>query len=281
MLWDDLSPQRHGSVRYYHDTVNNRFIVSYSNIEFFSGGGDLYFEAILYPSGRVLYEYGTINGGTRGLDAMTIGIENNNGSDGLQVTFDALYLHSNMAIQFRPPATWLGLSLRNGTIEAGNDTAVVVTFDATTLDAGVYSGSLELISNDPDQGLINIPVSFTVGGTGTPDIVQTPSSLTDTLYVGENSSFILKTKNMGDGTLAVSFADSATWISEAPGPFNILPGDSLMETINLNATGLTPNTYHGAVVTFCNDPDTPSIRSSCSWPSPEPPTRSPSTSSRT
>ncbi len=260
MLWDDLSPQRHGTVRYYNDTVNNRFIVSYSNIEFYSGGGDLYFEAILYPSGTILYEYGTINGGTRGLDALTIGIENASGTDGLQVTFDALYLHSNMAIQFRRPVTWINISPRTGTIEPGNATSVALTFNAAGLSAGVYNCHLELLSNDPDQGLINLPVTFTVGGTGTPDIVQTPSSLTDTLYAGGNSSFTLKTKNFGNGTLSVSFSDSAAWISESAGPFNILPGDSLMETINLNATGLTPNTYHSAVVTFSNDPDTPSIR---------------------
>jgi hypothetical protein len=259
-LWDDLSPQRHGSVYYYHDAVNNRFIVSYSNIEFFSRGGDLYFEVILYPGGRIFFEYGTIDGGTRGLAELTIGMENSTGTDGLQVTFDALYLHSDMAILFRPPAHWLGLSLRNGSIMPGNDTSAVVTFDATDLEEGSYTGHLELNSNDPDEGSIAIPVSFTVGGAGTPNIVQTPSSLSDTLYQGDTSTLVLKARNTGNGTLILSFSDSSTWISETLGPFNIVPGDSVMEAINLNASGLAPGTHQSAVMTTSNDPDTPSIR---------------------
>jgi hypothetical protein len=260
MLWDDLSPQNRGTVYYYHDTVNDRFVVSFSNVPFFSRGGDLYFEAILYPNGRILFEYATIDGGTRGLSELTIGIENSTGTDGLQVTFDAPYLHGDMAILFRPPSHWLGLSLRNGTIMPGNDTSVVVTFDATDLEEGAYTGHLELNSNDPDEGSIAIPVTFTVGGTGTPNIVQTPSSLSDTLYQGGTSSLVLKAKNTGDGMLIVSFTDSATWISETLGPFNIAPGDSVMEAISLNAAGLSPGAYQSAVMTTSNDPETPSIR---------------------
>jgi hypothetical protein len=205
-------------------------------------------------------QYATIDGGTRLLNKLSIGIENNSGTDGLQVAFNALYLHSNMAIRFTSPQNWLSLNVHNGNLPAGNNTSVTTTFDATYLDAGTFTGHIELLSNDPQQEQIVIPVSFVVGGQGTPNIVQTPAALNDTLFVGGNSVLNLKIKNTGNATLSASFTDSANWISESLGPFNLNAGDSINEAINLTAVSLAPGTYHSAVVTASNDPDLPFIR---------------------
>ncbi len=253
-LWDDLSPQNRGTVYYYNDTVNNRFIVSFSNVPFFSGGGDLYFEFILYPTGRIILQYGTVNGGTRGLNSLTVGMENQDGSDGLEVVYNADYLHSNMAIKFAPPLNWLSVNVHSGTVNAGFDSAAIVTFDATHLIDGNYTGHLDLLSNDPDQGAVVIPVSFTVGSTGTPNIVQTPANFTDTLQAGQSAPFNMKVKNTGSATLTVAFAPQAAWISTGLGPYNIAPGDSLIHAVTLNATGLAPSTYNSSVLTNSNDP---------------------------
>jgi hypothetical protein len=165
-LWDDLSPQNGGAVYYYHDAVNGRFIISYSSTPFYSGGGDLNFEIILYPSGRIAFEYGSIDGGSRGLNQLSIGIENIDGSDGLQVTYDADYLHSNMAILLYPPAGWFSSSIHGGSIIAPNQISSVITFNATGLAEGIYTGHLDLDSNDPDEGSIDIPVTLNVGQIG-------------------------------------------------------------------------------------------------------------------
>jgi hypothetical protein len=258
-LWDDLSPQNGGSVMYYHDAVNNRFIVSYTNTPFYSGGGNVNFEAILYPSGRILFEYASLDGGTRGLNSCTIGIENSDGSDGLQVVYNADYLHNDMAVMIYPPNFWLVSNLHTASLLAGQDTMAIITFDATNLTAGTYTGHLDLDSNDPINGSVDIPVSFTVGGGGTPNIVQTPSSFTDTLQTGQSAPFNIKVRNTGSAVLTVAFSTGTAWISTIAGPYNISVGDSLIHSVTLNATGLTPETYNGSVITTTNDPVHPTV----------------------
>jgi hypothetical protein len=256
-LWDDLSPQIGGTVAYYYDSANQRFIVSYSNVPIYTNGGgtgSLTFEAILYSDGKILFEYGTLNGGTAGLTSSTIGIENSTGVDGLLVVYNAAYLHNNMAVLFYPPNFWLTVGTHGGLLEAGNDTLAVVTFDATELTTGTYTGHLDLDSNDPDESSIDIPVSFTVGATGTPQAVQTPASFTDTLQVGQTAPFNMKVKNTGTATLTVAFSPSAAWITTAPGPYNIAPGDSIIHAVTLSAASLTPAVYNSSVISNTNDP---------------------------
>ncbi len=168
-LWDDLSPQNGGSVLYYHDAANNRFIVSYTSTPFYTstgGTGFANFEAILYPDGRILYEYGYLDGGTHSLNSATVGIENPSGTDGLQVIYNAAYLHSNMAILFYGQPTWLRSNIHGGTIAAGDDTLAIITFDATNLTRGTYTGHITIDSNDPDTSCVSIPVTLYVDNIG-------------------------------------------------------------------------------------------------------------------
>jgi hypothetical protein len=82
--WDDLSPQ-YGHVYYYQDIANGRFIVSYVGVPNWNNGGNLNFQAILYSDGDIDFNYATMDPGNDELDLSTIGIENINASDGLQI----------------------------------------------------------------------------------------------------------------------------------------------------------------------------------------------------
>ena len=259
MLWDDLNFDNGGTAYFYHDVANSRFIVSYHNVPFYSGGGDLTFQVILYGNGRILMQYSTLDGGTRGLDECSVGMENSLGDDGLQMTANADYLHNNMAILITPPATWLSSNIHGGNLTAGNDTLAIITFDASSLPQGIYTGRLDIESNDPDESNIQIPVNFNVGAALPPNIVETPANLADTLQSGNSAIHYLKVKNTGQGPLIVSFSDPANWISISPGPFAINPGDSLIHPATLNAVGLTPGAYNSNILTSSNDPDTPNI----------------------
>ncbi len=63
---------------------------------------------------------------------------------------------------------WLTVNPITGTLAGGNDQAVALGFDATSLAAGVYTGNLCITSNDPDAGpgngtdLVIVPVTLTV-----------------------------------------------------------------------------------------------------------------------
>jgi hypothetical protein len=60
---------------------------------------------------------------------------------------------------------WLSEAPANGTVDAGLSQDVAVTADATGLDPGNYSALLCLTTDDPNNGLIQVPVSLSV----TPD----------------------------------------------------------------------------------------------------------------
>jgi len=61
-----------------------------------------------------------------------------------------------------PDLTWLTEDPLEGTVDPGTCQDVTVTFDSTGLQPGVYSGWLRILSNDADEGQIDVPVQLTV-----------------------------------------------------------------------------------------------------------------------
>ncbi len=61
-----------------------------------------------------------------------------------------------------PPVNWLSENPSNGLIPSGGQTVVAVTFDATGLTPNTYNTTLKLISNDPDEPEIDVPVTLVV-----------------------------------------------------------------------------------------------------------------------
>ncbi len=210
---------------------------------------------MLYSNGKIEYNYATMDPGTGVFTSSSIGIEDAAGTDGLQVVFNAAYMHSNLSIRFN--SGWLFAAPASGNVAPGGNTSATITFDATNLNIGTFSGLINLDSNDPETPNIDIPVTFNVGTGGTPNIIVTPATLRDTLNINQTANHDLKIKNTGDGTLAVTFADSAAWITIPGGPRYVSPGDSLFHTFTLAGAGLAPGTYTSRIVVTSNDPDTP------------------------
>jgi subtilisin family serine protease len=181
-FWDDLNPSTGGTIYYYADAANQRFIVEWDGVNHYYDSSPETFQVILNADGTILYQYQTValNNGC------TIGIENQDGNDGLQIVFNADYLHSNMAILITNDLSdpWLSVSPLSGTVAPYGDTELDVTFDATELTEGVYTGSVTVNSNDPDEASILIPVTLTVGSTmldPVDDLILTVSGTVGTL----------------------------------------------------------------------------------------------------
>ena len=257
LWWDDLNPASGGTVMYYYDSTNSRFIVSYISVPFWNFGGALTCQAVLYSSGKVELNYGTMNPGNGALNSATIGIENGTGADGLQTVYNAAYMHDNLSI--RISSSWLQVSPASGAIAPGNSAVATVTCDAAILSQGTYSGNINLDSNDPDTPNIDVPVTLNVGSGGVPNLILTPANIRDTVAIDGTAPWILKAKNTGTATLNLTFADSVGWITLNTGPYNIPPGDSLLQTMILNAAGLPPAGYSTHVLANSNDPDAPVI----------------------
>ena len=84
--WDDFYPPGGGSIWYYQDTANNRFIVEFYQVPLLSGGGSYTFEAIFYPDGTIDYMYNDLTPGTP--NSCTVGVENGTGTVGVQCTYN-------------------------------------------------------------------------------------------------------------------------------------------------------------------------------------------------
>ena len=161
-FWDDLNPNDGGTIYYYADIANERFIVEYDGVPHYgSGGGPETFQIILAADGTIRYQYKTVdNPGD-----CTVGIENAAGNDGLQVDFNGSYPHTELAVLFASeplPEPWVSVSPRQGTVAPMGFDNLEVTFNSADVDAGNYSGLVTLHTNDPINPMIDVPVTLTV-----------------------------------------------------------------------------------------------------------------------
>jgi len=159
-FWDDLNPTQGGQVYYYYDEDNNRFIVEWKEVPHYYNSGSYTFEAILYPDGHMLYQYNTMDGD---LTSATVGIENGDGSDGLEVVYNASYVHDGLAVWLGLNLGWLTEDPASGTVEVGESMDVGLVFNTAEMDTGQYGAIVRVMSNDPDESVVNVEVSLTVG----------------------------------------------------------------------------------------------------------------------
>jgi len=159
-FWDDLNPSTGGTIYYLADAANQRFIVQWEGVPHYYADGAEYFQVILYADGTIVYQYETVYDGT----SATVGIENPTGTDGLEIVYNAPYLHDGLAILVSngPQVPWIDYDPLAGTIDPASTVQVDVMFDTTDLDLGVYTLNLMVNSNDIGQPTITIPVTLTV-----------------------------------------------------------------------------------------------------------------------
>jgi subtilisin family serine protease/uncharacterized membrane protein len=59
-------------------------------------------------------------------------------------------------------STWIRVTPTSGDVQPRSAQSLTVTFDSSGLNPGTYTAIIEIQSNDPDEGLINVPVTLTV-----------------------------------------------------------------------------------------------------------------------
>jgi uncharacterized repeat protein (TIGR01451 family) len=100
---------------------------------------------------------------------------------------------------------WLSLSPTSGTVEPGSEDLVDVTFDSTGLSNGEYDGNLCLMTNDPANEVVLIPVSLTIEAL--PVIHTSPDSFTFTVpFMGQDEDDLTIT-NLGGANLVWSIEE--------------------------------------------------------------------------
>lgn len=165
--WDDLSPQRAGTaIRLYSNA--DSCIISFTNVQSYSGGGVYNFQVILQPSGKITYQYA--NMGSSRLNSATIGLQNSDRTKGTTVVYNALYIHNNMAIAFCPRSA-IELIPTSGTVATQSSQQVIARLRSCCLPDSISASTLVITSNDPLHPVLNVPVTSNVGAVP-PDAVN-------------------------------------------------------------------------------------------------------------
>jgi subtilisin family serine protease len=157
-FYDDLNFENGGTGYFYTNNADSA-IITWDHVPDWRQEGIFTFQIILSSPAGITYQY--LEMGPGRLDECSIGIENSDGTDGLEVAYNASYMHDNLTIRFG--LGWLVVTPSSGIVDPHDSFEATVTFDATNLLTGTYTGSIHLDSNDPVNPNAVIPVTLNVG----------------------------------------------------------------------------------------------------------------------
>jgi hypothetical protein len=153
-LWDDLDLRTSGTVHYYNDVANQRLIIQYTNVPFYSGAGAATFQLILNRNGAIRTQYSSIVGQ---LTSATIGIENQSGTVALQIVYSASYLHDNLAILFTGDLIpWMSTDRTSGTVAPGDSQSVQLRIHPFGLTSSLFTGYQRITGNSSDTARVRV-----------------------------------------------------------------------------------------------------------------------------
>jgi len=165
--WDDLQKKTGGQVYYQH--FDNYTIVQFKD---YAQNGNLSVryminaEVLLYKNGDILIQYLDFTPVLFQTNSCTIGIENHNGTDGLQVVYNQLYIEEKLAIRFfNPGVKWMTIGLPYGTVEPGTEEIILVDFNSLGLPFGNYYANLVFKTFGSDNNELIIPSKLEVKST--------------------------------------------------------------------------------------------------------------------
>lgn len=137
----------------------------------------------------------------------------------------SLNLDLAFSITESPAAAWLSLAPTAGVLHGNENTAIDMTFDASSLAPGAFSTSLLVTANDSANAADTVLVSMLV--TVAPDLVISPDSLGFAVLIGGGTDVdSLTLSNVGGATLEYSLAvdDGGHERVEFPSTMNAFAG---------------------------------------------------------
>jgi len=157
-FWDDLTFVPGGSAYYHFD--GEKLVIQYENVLHYGGGGPYTFQILLYPNGDIKFQYLSMSPPT---NTATVGIQNSDGTDGLEIAFNTDYIHDNLAVLITTGTPWLSCYPWSGVVPGGDSLQVEVRFNTTGLRADTtYQSNLIITSNDPDEETVIVPARLSI-----------------------------------------------------------------------------------------------------------------------
>ena len=220
-FWDDLDGRTQGTVHYLLD--GDKFYIQFTNWQKYNATGSLTFQVVLYQNGRIMLYYNNMNAT---LTSATVGIENSNGTDGLQITYNAAYISNNLAVKISSDPDWLSNNISSGRIYNSNSIEVVLTFNSEDYPLGLYTMDVLITSNDPVNSSITIPVSMQIAN------------------IFEITSFTALLEGFYDGSVMVP--DSVTIeLRNASSPYSLVDQTKILLNSSGQGTARFTNTSNG------------------------------------
>lgn len=161
-FWDDLFLVDSSAIYFY--SSEDSAIVSYINLHQYGQGnrGPYTFQAILTQNGEITFQYLNI---PDSLYSATVGIQNRDGTVGLQLLCNERRLCDSLAFKIKPG--WIGLDAWKGCLQPGESRILNLTFDPFGYPQGTYEADLLLDAWDKNHQLERkiIPLIFCVDTT--------------------------------------------------------------------------------------------------------------------
>jgi hypothetical protein len=254
-FWDDLDPLSSGNVYYY--STSDSLIVWFDDVIHTTGNynGTYDFQMLLYPTGDIVFQYREMTGD---INSATIGIQDVNGSDALQITYNGSYVEDELCVIFRKIVDWLQFDPEYGYVEQGQTEAIAIQVDAQELIPGDFYCELVLLTNDPDATIIDIPINLQVSNEF-PNIALSQNYFDfGTLMIGDSVTDTLTIYNTGNQVLNVSNIDvSLPEFTINNNNFIIAPFDSV--EVYITFAPLENIVYEATMEITSNDPVTPVV----------------------
>ena len=156
-FWDDLSYDMNSSAYYYTD--GNKLIIQCNNVQKSYSERNT-FQIILDKNGSIIFQYLTMQSSSY---SATVGIQNYDGSDGLEIAFNTEYVHDLMAIYISTGVPWIQLDQTAGVIPKDSTHAIDVEFNAKDVVVDtVLHADIVIRSSDPLDSSVVIPTRMHV-----------------------------------------------------------------------------------------------------------------------
>ncbi|MCX6639912.1 MAG: C25 family cysteine peptidase [bacterium] len=246
-FWDDLDPLQTGADVRTWNNGSDSLVVSFLSVPHWGTSvvGTYTFQMIMTANGTVTCQYQNLVGNYQ---SCTVGIQNGNGTSGLQVCYDQAYLHNGLAVRFYDPL--LRLQPAAGAVIPGHTNNLSVIGYAYGMQTGTYQGVIGIDSNDPVNPHVTLPVTMHVGNQpGTQLVVSvTPNNPPIVIPVnGGTFTYNGEVANHSAGTQNIDFWTMITLPDGTPyGPTiyrdnnNLYSGVSITRTLTQSVPGNSP-----------------------------------------
>ncbi|MFH1336922.1 MAG: FlgD immunoglobulin-like domain containing protein [Candidatus Zixiibacteriota bacterium] len=156
-FWDFFELTDSSAIYFY--STSDSAVISFLNLHYFShpNRGPYTFQTILTPDGELTFQYLRIDDS---LYSATVGIQNENGTTGLEVSYNQNYLEDSLTVKIRP--SWVKIDSMEGSIPPGENKILDLKFDPLSYPQGVYQADLVIDSWDKNHQLDPLLIPLTL-----------------------------------------------------------------------------------------------------------------------